>query len=748
MALGDPSSAPGLSAEGGLPRPVSARERSLTLDAIRGLAVLGMLVANVLIFALSQASRDLASVDAGSGRMALAILIGLLVDGKFHTLFAVLFGMGMAMQSRRAREQGAPFTGFFLRRMGVLFLFGTLHSLLLSSVDILAFYALIGALALPVRNLSSRLLGAGAVSAYVIGLGLLGVSAVRSPDGSLPGEPRWAELAGSAPGEGGSPSVSATLLPAVAEVLDVPQGELFGFLADEERILRQGTFAEGVKFRALVTYGVDLPLRITYLSWRLWALFLVGILLGRRGVFMEAGEGRASMGRLALACGLGGILLQGVGGATLELASGSILSLSIALLGVFIGAPLLSLGYAGAVAAVLQRKAALPLFRGLGAVGRMALTNYVGQSVVLAALFFSQGLGLFGRLSPEQALLLTLPIGIGQIVFSLAWLSAFRFGPLEWAWRSLSYGRLLAWQGGAPFRGRWLVLLPLLLTAAGCEADPASPSDSPENPETHTDSWVFHTPYDWTHDGMPYAGQHVTIYSDAASDEMKGQLAEIADGRFHQILALFDYEDLADLRYPPGSSTIDIYLNLHHPETVNWAYWAGFIITIRSPEISGFWYDYTVYTVRHELTHEFEFLIEGRGGLGTDVWFREGLAVHVGCMEGTGLQPVRSLSELDAWIGQNQDVPGGGNPIGIHQHTDLPQGADLTQYYRVFGLAVTYLLDEAGRGRSYGDVLALFYDVRAGRPFPASFEDRFGISLSAFEGEFFERARAYLGTTP
>jgi len=293
-------------------------------------------------------------------------------------------------------------------------------------------------------------------------------------------------------------------------------------------------------------------------------------------------------------------------------------------------------------------------------------------------------------------------------------------------------------------RGRVAILLSLASASGGCQPDAVSPPDPPDDPEATTGSWVIHTPFDWTHDGNPHPGTYVTVYSDAASHAMKKRLAEIADEEFDQILALFDFQDLSDLRYPPGSSSIDVYLNRNHPESVNWAYWAGFIITIRSSEISGSWVAYTVYTVRHEMTHEFEFLIEGRGGLGTDVWFREGLAVHVGCLEYPDWQTIRSLVELEAWIDQNQSVPGGGNPVGIHQHADFPEGADWHQYYRLFELAVTYLLDEAGMGRSYQDVLALFYDVRAGVSFSESFEDRFGIALNAFEAEFFQRARAYL----
>jgi hypothetical protein len=223
-------------------------------------------------------------------------------------------------------------------------------------------------------------------------------------------------------------------------------------------------------------------------------------------------------------------------------------------------------------------------------------------------------------------------------------------------------------------------------------------------------------------------------------------VANLADERFRQVMALFGFDNVSDFIYPPGSPTIDIYVNQNHSEGINWAYWGGFIITIRSPDLSGRWYDYAVYTLRHELTHVFEFLIEGRGGLGTDVWFREGLATHVGCLEHTGWGTLRTLSELESWISQNQNVPGQGNPIGIHQIADFPDGANWHEYFRLSELALTYVLDEEGMGRSYQDVLDLVYDIRNGAPFPGSFQDRLGTSLDDFEDQFFDRMRAYLGT--
>ena len=227
---------------------------------------------------------------------------------------------------------------------------------------------------------------------------------------------------------------------------------------------------------------------------------------------------------------------------------------------------------------------------------------------------------------------------------------------------------------------------------------------------------------------------------------MKQQLGEIADEKFGEILKLFNFEKVSDFIYPPDYSKIEIYINRNHTENINWAYWGGFIITIRSSDISGNWYDYTTYTVSHEMTHEFEFLIEGRESLGTEFWFKEGIAVHVGCLESPAFQKVESLSELEAWISENKNVSGQGIPVKIHYISDFPAGADWHQYYRFFELAMRYLLDGKGFGKSYQDVLSVFYDLQQGKSFPVSFENHFGISVSDYENEYYDRMRTYLSS--
>ena len=289
----------------------------------------------------------------------------------------------------------------------------------------------------------------------------------------------------------------------------------------------------------------------------------------------------------------------------------------------------------------------------------------------------------------------------------------------------------------------FFLCLVIAVISTACKNTPTSPPI----PHEENGLWTIYTPYNWPHDGQPCASIYCIVYSDEASNEMKQQMADIADERFRQIMQLFDFHTVSDFIYPPGGSKIEIFINRTHSENIAWAYWGGFIITIRSEDIIGHWYNYAVYTARHELTHIFEFLIEGREVLGSYMWFKEGIATHVGCLENTGWQIIENLSELEAWISQNQNAPGQGNPIKIHQSEDLPPGADWHQYYRFFELAVRYLLDTRGMGKSFKDVRNLFYDLRESKSFPVSFQEKFGISLVDYEIEFYDRMRAYLSNT-
>jgi hypothetical protein len=274
----------------------------------------------------------------------------------------------------------------------------------------------------------------------------------------------------------------------------------------------------------------------------------------------------------------------------------------------------------------------------------------------------------------------------------------------------------------------------LLLSCIGCKDDPAS--SEPEQIEEG--AWVRYSPYDWTHDGRPYPSEHCIIFSDGADYEMKKQIGEFADEIFMEILDLFNFENTDDFLYPPGHDKVEVYINMYHNEGIAAAYWGCIIITMRShhPDMNRF-----EYLFKHELTHAFEFLIEGTVNLGTDVWFREGIAIYCG----GGLGGIRDVQDLEEWRLRNAEYPGQGNPINIHAWEDFPPGSDITgYYYTVFDLTMRYFLDQNGLGKSKQDVLNLFYSVRNGATFQSAFLAHFGVSLEEFEIQYYDRMRSFL----
>lgn len=269
--------------------------------------------------------------------------------------------------------------------------------------------------------------------------------------------------------------------------------------------------------------------------------------------------------------------------------------------------------------------------------------------------------------------------------------------------------------------------------------------------KTDGEAWSVYTPFKWIHDGKPYETEHCIIYSDGASDELKTEVGIIADENFSEILQTFNFSNFSDFIYPPGYEKIEIYINRFHDENINWAYWGGFIITIKRSDIHDTrYFNYVDYTTKHELMHVFEFLIEGNYDLGTDTWFREGIAVHIGNTGTAGIQRIDSPAELESWITQYKDIPGEGNPIKIKKWEDFPQSVrdqnETGRYYPFFCLAMEYLIDEKGAGKSYQDLLNLFYDVRNGIEFRETFQQTFGFSVKEYETEFYDRMRIFLSS--
>ena len=283
-----------------------------------------------------------------------------------------------------------------------------------------------------------------------------------------------------------------------------------------------------------------------------------------------------------------------------------------------------------------------------------------------------------------------------------------------------------------------LIFLLILFVTSGCNKNSTSPTTSSTTPQEEKGSWNVYSPYDWTHDGEPYHAKYCIVYSDGASYQTKEEVGLFVDGKFTQILNLFNFQDMDDLRYPPGYDKVDVYINRYHERSFAAAYWGSVFITIRSEDVNINNYDYLF---RHELTHVFQFLIEGKVNLSTEVWFTEGIAIY----GGGGLGGVTDIEDLVQWINSNSTVPNQGNPVCIQVWDDFPPDADIAGYYStVFDLAMRYFLDPIGLNKSIGDVLGLFYDLRNDIAFPTAFQSNFSLDLETLESEYYDRMRTYL----
>ena len=355
--------------------PTPPQARLASLDALRGAALLGVFVENAQHFFVPSYRALVARPDAGLADHAALWLIQIFLENKVYALFALLFGYGIGLQMVRA---GAGFVALHVWRMGSLLLIGMFHEALLWSGDILATYALLGLLLLPLRGLSLRALARGAAS--VLALPTLALAAVTLA------APRLAP--GAAEG--------ARVATAVVE-LGYP--------------FRQACFA--------------------------FAMFLLGLAAARA-------RGSADDPLPALARRLPWLLASGLAGslafvALIDLSGASIVSPTAVLaeaLVAFAG-PALALAWAALLLRALERPGWRRALAPLAAAGRLSLTNYLMQSLIGVVL-----LARLGEVPPPVGILLCCAIFGAQVAASVAWLARFRFGPVEWLWRALSYGRL------------------------------------------------------------------------------------------------------------------------------------------------------------------------------------------------------------------------------------------------------------------------------------------------------------------
>ena len=386
--------------------PVAPEERVEVLDVVRGFALFGILVANWRGFGWpAEFYGAPGPVMTTAADRAVQTVIDLLFTNKFITLFSFLFGIGFAIQMERAESRGVAFAALHARRMVVLLLLGLAHGWLLWWGDILATYAVAGLLLLLFRRSGQR-----TVLGWGIGLQCLPLVLTL-----------WRLWSG--------PVARAPTPPPAELVANAARAYLGGSWMDLQRQLVHDWKVNnaGAQFLVLMTLG----------------LFLLGLYVGRSG-FLQRWQEEAPRLRRLCAWGLAG----GLAGSVAVLAVRKIYQptltklpgLALLLRAVsLLATPALSAAYAAGMA-LFASSGALPRLRqGLQAVGRTALSNYLLQSVVGTTLHYGYGFGLYGKVGAPEGVAFSLLVFALQMPLSVWWLSRFRFGPLEWLWRSLTY---------------------------------------------------------------------------------------------------------------------------------------------------------------------------------------------------------------------------------------------------------------------------------------------------------------------
>jgi uncharacterized protein len=395
--------------------PVSANERLDLIDVLRGIAICGILIGNMQWFSgYGLMPADVEPLPTAVDNVV-QFLVHFLVEGKFYSIFSFLFGFGFAMQIERAEERGDTRATVFKRRLFWLLIIGFAHGFLLWAGDILSVYAWMGFILLLFRRKPDQSLikwAAWLVAVPVATYALLyGLFAAFAP----------ADAGGFGPGNNDFWNNMYTQV-TTGSYVDIVSGFNLQYIA--------GRY-----------FGLFINMRIP----KILAMFLLGVYAYRRGYFHDIAGNRQFIKKVAVY----GLLLGVIGNlimATLAGNEGPFPPTPAAIVGVAgyaFGVPALALGIVASVTLLWQSGAWRRLLGVLAPVGRMALTNYLLQTVICVTIFYGYGFGQFGHHRAASVTAMALGIFGFQIVLSWLWLRFFAYGPMEWIWRQLTYKRRL-----------------------------------------------------------------------------------------------------------------------------------------------------------------------------------------------------------------------------------------------------------------------------------------------------------------
>ncbi|UOR13171.1 DUF418 domain-containing protein [Halobacillus amylolyticus] len=376
--------------------PLKEAERLSWIDAARGLAILGIFMVNVPAFNAPY------FLYGGEGHFwpsptsdAVQTIIDIFFQASFYTLFSLMFGFGLQMMKDRLDQKGLNYRPVLLRRLAILIGFGLIHSFLIWHGDILLSYGLFGLVLFAFFNRSKRTLLLWAYSMLAI-----------------------------------------LIIPLTLSLYSI-RDRLGGFYNLEAINTAKRNYGEGSLLDIWQQNAVDWTYAnnvgsIPFLAFSLIPMFLFGMYIARERWLHEPDQHLVSIKKW---CGISGVVF-------LLFKAGPYLYGNpewFQLLQDNVGGTASAIFYVLSLTLMFRTNRGRKMLNPLRWVGCMSLTNYIFQSLVCFVLFYSVGFGLYGQISPSLSVIIVLVVFTSQVFLSKAWLNKFRFGPLEWLWRTLTY---------------------------------------------------------------------------------------------------------------------------------------------------------------------------------------------------------------------------------------------------------------------------------------------------------------------
>ena len=406
--------------------PVKAAEREIFMDVLRGFAILGIFIANLNSFSFYEPGLPDTPYLLGKADRTMAFLHHMFIEGKFYSIFSLLFGWGIALQFKRAAANNVNALPTVRRRLLFMLLLGAMH-LLIWTGDIVFFYALLGFILLPLRKFSNKtLLITGCI--LILSPILLYWLKMEWPALNYPSQ-KFGQI---------GQQVGDYFFP---QYKDIDTREEFAAIMKEITwwdVLKNNL--SGFFYRYSYLFHVSRVPKVL-------GMFLIGYVVGRSDFFKNLDQHRKLVYIIIVAGLLIGIPANYMLADQMENHMGDYFQMKMN--GLYqtiwyaIGVVPLAMAYTGIFMLLFKNLTGKKILSPLAPVGKMAFSNYIMQSLIGNFVFFGTGLGYMWKVGPVYYTIFGVIVFIGQIIISTIWLKFFNYGPVEWIWRSATYKK---WQ--------------------------------------------------------------------------------------------------------------------------------------------------------------------------------------------------------------------------------------------------------------------------------------------------------------